>query len=182
VLSIVASIVFILLIFCAPYLLMKLTQKENTVGHWYPVTLLYLKHRKEYCDDNYGYRRYFTELLNFLAYFMFIVAIFRKDFDVAAVILAFAGFISYQSEYFVLVHKLYKRAKTTTVISLILAGVCLYLAHKGHMGEGELLFYCFILAIIWHVRITVFRAVHWYKLDRPKKANIKYSLLNNTIK
>ena|GEM_PF-3380079 len=164
--SLVASIAFILLIFCAPYLLMRLTQKENTIGHWYPVTLLYLKHRSKYCYDNHNYRRYPAELLNFAAYFMFILAIFRLNFEVAAVSLVFAGFISYQSEYFILIHKLYKRARTTTIFSIILAGWCLYLAKTDYLREGELSFYCFILVLIWHVRITVFRAVHWYKVER----------------
>ena len=161
----IISVAFIILIFCAPYLLMRLTQKENTVGHWYPVTLLYLKHRSEYLDDNFGNRRFIAELLNFGTYFMFILAIFRLNFEVAAVSLAFAGFISYQSEYLILVHKLYKRARMTTIISLVLAGWCLYLAKTGHLGEGEFSFYCFILAMIWHVRITVLRAVHWYKIE-----------------
>ncbi len=159
-------VAFIILIFCAPYLLMRLTQKENTIGHWYPVTLLYLKHRSELCDDSFGYRRFIGELLNFAAYFSFLLAIYRQNFNVAAGCLAFAGFISYRTQYFILVHKLYRRARTTTTVGIILAVCCLYFAKTGQVGEGELSFYCFILAMIWHIRITIFRAVHWYKLEK----------------
>lgn len=157
----------LVLLLSMPFLLVILTKKENTKGHWYPVTLKYLTNRKAALIKEYGVysgvKKYFREFL-IAAHFLWLIAIGKQNLLFVVAFTLLAIWTSYKTEYFVLIHRVYYKARYTSLAASILITLLLYAMLSGGISEGVFGFYGVLVIIFWHARLIAFRAIHWYRV------------------
>ena len=122
-----------------PFLLVILTKKENEKGHWYPVSLKYLAYRKASLihEDgmNLGTEKYIRELF-IVWHLLLIMSLYQQDILLSVACILIVVWTSYETEYFNLVHRVYIKARYTSLISLFLIALLFLLSVFDFLGCG----------------------------------------------